>query len=80
VNVTTVIKYLIPGSATTNAGEFGPVALRRTVLLLATVLIAISSWPETATLAIALRTAGGGWPSRADGFFMGGRDDFSWEV
>ena len=81
VNVTTVIKYLLPGSAPTDPAPLGPETFRSTFLLLATVVIAISSWPETATFAITLgsasRTSRSG---RTGGLFVGGRDNFSWKV
>ena len=80
VNVTTVIKYLLPGSATANAGVLRPKSLRSTIILLAAVIVTIASRPETATLAITLRPAGGGWPRWTDGLFVCGRDNFSWEV
>lgn len=81
VNVKTMIKYLLPGTATTNTGVSGSVIIRSTALLLA-VLIALS-WPvdPSAALAIALRSAGGRSRSRlTDDLFMGSRDDFSRKV
>lgn len=77
VNVTTMIRCLLPGGTATNTGVLGPETVRSALLL--TVLVALS-WPETAAIAIALRTAGGSGPRLADGLFVGGRDDFGWEV
>ena len=80
VNVTTVIKYLLPGSATTDTGVLGPEALRSTTLLLA-VFVTLASRPKSTTLTITLRSAsGGGWSRWADGLFVSGGDDFSWEM
>lgn len=79
VNVTTVIKYLLPGGTTTDTGEAGSEIPRSTLLL--SVLIALSRL-VAATFAIALRSAraAGGWPSWTDGLFMGGWDNFSRKV
>jgi len=80
VNVTTVIKYLLPGSATTDTSVLGLVTLRSTTLLLAVFITVAPWWSIGTTLAIALRSASGGRPSWADDLFVGGRDNFSWEV
>ena len=79
VNVTTLIKYLLPGSATTNTGVLRPETLGSATLLLA-VFVTLASWPVTSTLAIARRPARGGRSSWTDCLFMCGRDNFSWEV
>ena len=79
MNVTTVIKYLLPGAATTNTTIAGPEIVRSTFLL--AVLITFPWWPVNATLALTLTSASArGWSRWADDFFMGGRDDFGWEV
>jgi hypothetical protein len=80
VNVTTVIKYLLPGSATTNAGVLGPETLGGTALLLAVLITLASWWPVGTALTIALRPTSRGRPGWASGLFVGGRDNFSWEV
>ena len=80
MNVTTVIKYLLPGSATTNAGAgvLGPETLRSALLL--TVLITLS-WPVATTLTIPLwSTSGRSRPSWADYPLVGGRDNFGREM
>jgi len=79
VNVTTVIMYLLPGSATTNASVLGSETLRSTALLL-TVLIALTSRSVATTLAITLGSTSGSWPRCANGLFVGGGDNFSWKV
>jgi len=80
VNVTTVITYLLPGSATTDTREMRPVVVR-SILFLA-VFVTVASWrPVTTDLAIALRsTSRGCWPSWAGDLFVGGRDNFGREV
>lgn len=80
VNVTTMILYLLPGSATTNTGETWPVVIGSAALLLA-IVITVSSRPVRTTLAIALSSTTAGCRSRWAGWlFMGGRDDFSGQV
>jgi len=80
VNVTTVVKCLVPGSTTTDAGVLGPVTLRSPALLLTVFITVASWWSVGTTLTIALRSASGGRPRWTDGLFVGGRDNFSWEV
>ena len=80
VNDTTVIKYLLPGSTTTDAGVLGPVTLGSAALFLAVLITVTPWWPIGTTLAITLRPASGGWSRWADRLFVGGRDDFCWEV
>ena len=79
VNVTTVIKYLLPGSATANTGVLGSETLGSATFLL-TVLIALSWRPVGTAIAITLRSTGGGWPGCADGPFVGGRDNLTREI
>lgn len=79
VNVITMIKCLLPGTATTNTSETGSVIPRSTALLLA-VFIALSRRPVSATFALALGPTGGSRSSWTDGLFVGGRDDFFREV
>ena len=80
MDVTTVIKYLIPGSAATDTSVLGPETLRSTTLLLAVFITITPWWSIGTTFTIALRSASWGRPSRADDLFVGGGDDFGWEV
>lgn len=78
VNVTTMIKYLLPGTATTNTSVLRPETLGSTLLLAVFVTIVPSS--VTTAVAVALRSANGSWPSRASSLFVGCGDNFSREV
>lgn len=80
MNVTTVIKYLFSGSATTDAGVLGPVTLGSAALLLAVLITVAPWWPVATTITITLGSTSGSRPSWPDDLFVGGRDDFSWEV
>ena len=80
VNVTTVIKYLLPGSATTDTSVLGPETLRSTALLLSVLVTVAPWWSIGTTLTIALRSASWGWSRWADGLFVGRGDNFSWEM
>ena len=79
VDVTTVIKYLLPGSTTTNTGVLGPEVIRSTLFL--AVFVTFASWPVNTALAVARASASRScWPLWPGGLFVGGRDDFSREV
>jgi len=73
-----MIKYLLPGTATTNTSVLRPETLGSTLLLAVFVTIVPSS--VTTAVAVTLRSANRSWPSRASSLFVGCRDNFSREV
>ena len=79
VNVTTMIKCLLPGTTTADApaAVMGSKFIRSASILLP-ILIALS--PGTAALTIARRSASGNWSRRAGRFFMRRRDNFTRKV
>ena len=79
VNVTTMTKYLLPGSAATNTGVLGPEIIGSTTLLL-TIFVTLASWPVNTALAVALGPAGRGRSRWTDDLFVGGGDNFTWEI